>query len=400
VWRTHRFLPAIVVGAIALSACAASPKPITFDTETSGPSTTSAVTTVATPTSVVTTRPSASSPTPTTTSFAPVTARWTPVTANLTGLPSECGNMSLVSVRPDRDMLVASVAQQGLWSSANGATQWSPLGRGAGSATVTNRGSSIVYDPEHLDTFWESGIYNGGGVYRTDDNGATFRQLGSISHVDAVSVDLTDPARRTLLASRHESGTVYRSTDGGTTWTTISGSLPYGIGFATGPFVVNAQTYLLGTNHGTKTGIYRTTNGGATWVQAFSPGAVGQPLVTRPDGALYWTLENGGIVKSTNGGVSWEQVTRAGTINQGSPQVVQLPDGNLAAVGNSQVILSADAGRTWRAAGPGMPYAPNGFAYSPFRNAFYIWHFDCNVAASNALPRTAIMSLAYNYKTQ
>ena len=43
---------------------------------------------------------------------------------------------------------------------------------------ITNRPSAIVYDPEHADTFWEAGIYNGGGVYKTEDNGKTFVQLG------------------------------------------------------------------------------------------------------------------------------------------------------------------------------------------------------------------------------
>jgi photosystem II stability/assembly factor-like uncharacterized protein len=399
VWRTRRLVPIIAAGGLVLAACGASPKPITFDTEPPGVSTTSTPTTVSAPATAATLSPVTTQSSPAST-FAPITAQWTPAAANLTGLPSECGNMSLVSVRPDRDMLLASVAKQGLWSSASGVTQWSPLGRGAGSATITNRGSTIVYDPEHLDTFWESGLYNGGAVYRTDDNGATFRQLGSISSSDSVSVDLTDPARRTLLANQHESGTVYRSTDGGSTWTTISGSLPYGVGFTSAPYVVNAQTYLLGTNHGTKTGIFRTTNGGAVWSQVFATGAIGQPMVSRRDGSLYWTLENGGVAKSTNAGVTWTQVTRAGTISPTASQVVQLPNGNLAAVGNSQVIVSADDGGTWRAVGPGMPYAPNGFTYSPFRNAFYIWHFDCSFTTNDAIPPTAIMSLAYNYKTQ
>src|SRR5262249_12710779 len=127
--------------------------------------------------------PLVTAPPPTTASTtAPVSAAWTPVTENLAGTPSECGNVSLVSAHPDRDMVITSVAQHGLWAGENGASSWTPLGTGPGSAKIINRGSTIVYDPDHQDTFWESGIYNAGGVYRTDDNGTTFRQLGDVVH--------------------------------------------------------------------------------------------------------------------------------------------------------------------------------------------------------------------------
>ena len=187
-----------------LAGCGKSSPPITL------PPTTSASTTLMT-------KPSTTAPASlaTTTTRQPVTGSWIPVTANLAGLPSECGNLSLLSVRPDRDMLTVSVALRGLWASENGAVVWTPLGMGAGSATITNRGSSIVYDPDHPNTFWQSGIYNGGGVYRTDDNGVTFRQLGNVTHSDAVSVDLTDPQRLTLLSAGHEQTALFVSHNAG-----------------------------------------------------------------------------------------------------------------------------------------------------------------------------------------
>jgi photosystem II stability/assembly factor-like uncharacterized protein len=310
--------------------------------------------------------------------------------------------MSLLSVRPDRDMLIAGIALKGLRESANGSDTWNALGSGAGSAVITNRPSSIVYDPDSPDTFWESGIYNGGGVYRTDDNGVTFRQLGDVKHSDAVSVDLTDPARRTLLTGVHEQPNVFRSTDGGGTWTDISGSLPERVGFATGPFVIDAQTYLLGTSNGSNAGIYRTTDGGTTWTAVFTGGTAGIPLVAKSDGALYWALErSGGIVKSTDAGVTWTPATRPGTMSPVVSSLVELPDGRLAAVGDRLVITSADHGATWRSVGPAMPYTPVGLAYSPFRNAFYIWYFTCDRDPNgNAIPPDAIMSLAFDYKTQ
>jgi hypothetical protein len=42
---------------------------------------------------------------------------------NLAGLESECGNTSLVSTRPDRDVITAGIALQGPWASADGAEE-------------------------------------------------------------------------------------------------------------------------------------------------------------------------------------------------------------------------------------------------------------------------------------
>jgi len=114
-------------------------------------------------------------------------------------MASECGNMTYVSAKPNEDLVIAGVAQRGLWGSTDGGMSWHQLGSGGGSATITNRPGSIIYDPVRTDVFWESGIYNSNGVYRTDNGGSVFRSLGSIHHNDSVSVDFSDINRRTLL---------------------------------------------------------------------------------------------------------------------------------------------------------------------------------------------------------
>jgi photosystem II stability/assembly factor-like uncharacterized protein len=367
----HRRRPAVTVAVVAcacllVASCGSSGKSLAALEDPGGPPTTT--TAAATATTV----------TPASTTAGPpaTNVKWVSAAANLVGMQSECGNLSLVSNRPDRDMLIASIAQHGLWASLDGGASWTPLGQGPGSGTITNRGSSIVYDPAHADTFWESGIYNGAGVYRTDDNGVTFHQLGDAHHIDAVGIDLTDPARRTLLVGAHQSATLLRSSDGGATWTDISASLPSGVGFASGPFVVAAKEFLLGTNHGTASAIYRSTDGGATWKAVYNGGVVGQVAIG--GGKMYWMLENGGLVKSSDGGATWTAAARAGTLSVDAPVLQVLPDGTLAAVGGQGIVTSSDQGATWHKIGPPIPFLANGFTYSPFRKAFYAWHFTCN----------------------
>src|SRR5579864_5140063 len=144
---------------------------------------------------------------------------WTNVTSNLANMQSECGNLTLLSAVPHSNAVIAGVARQGLWISNDAGASWQPLGTGKGSARITNRASWISYDPVNPARFYESGAYND-GVFATGDSGATFGQLGSVKHNDFVSVDYTDPERKTLLAGGHEqSRTVWKSNDGGKSWT-------------------------------------------------------------------------------------------------------------------------------------------------------------------------------------
>jgi len=312
-------------------------------------------------------------------------SKWANVTGNLANMASECGNLTLLSQPPGSDTIIAGVARQGLWANRS-ASLWSRLGTGTGSAAITHRPSWITYDPAHPGVFWESGIYGEGGIYQTTNNGNTFRQLGSITHNDYVSVDFRDPGRRTLLASGHEqSNMVWRSADGGETWTNVGVNLPPNTNASMAPLVVSAQTYLVNsTAAGSGTpGIYRTTNGGASWQQVAPAGPHGPPLVAS-NGAIYWPAGDK-LLRSTNSGATWSQV---GSGLQTVPPI-ELPNGRLVSVGSTNLLVSADAGVTWSPVGPPLPYAPSGVIYSPRRQAFFIWRWDCG----QTVPPDAIMKL-------
>src|SRR5947199_2161466 len=86
----------------------------------------------------------------------PLRAQWVNVTGNLAGMPSECGNLCLLSVVPGQDRIIAGIAKRGLWQTTDGGASWTQLGQGAGSDIIVNRPSRILYDPRNPDTFWES----------------------------------------------------------------------------------------------------------------------------------------------------------------------------------------------------------------------------------------------------
>lgn len=310
---------------------------------------------------------------------APLQAQWVNVTSNLAGMPSECGNLCLLSTVPGKDKIIAGIAKLGLWQTTDGGGTWTQMGQGADSEDITNRPSEIVYDPKNADIFWESGIYNSFGVYRTDDGGNTFHHLGNARHNDAVALNFADSKRSLLLAGGHEqSRNVSKSTDGGQTWTNIGAALPEGSKFSSNPLIIDATTYVVNASGWGKGagGIFRTTDGGSTWQQVSSMEANGAPL-RASDGSIYWTLmQDRGLIRSVEQGLTWAQVCGANTI-KGS-RVIELPNGKLAVIGGKHIKISSDKGVTWEAICEALPGSPAGLIYAPARQSFFIWYWDCN----------------------
>jgi photosystem II stability/assembly factor-like uncharacterized protein len=321
--------------------------------------------------------------------------QWVNVTANLAGMASECGNTPYLASHPARDLLITSVARHGLWASSDAGASWHQLWPTAGALQITNRGSSIVFDPVHPGTFWESGIYNGPGVYRTTDDGATFTSLGSAHHVDSVSVDLSDPQRMVLLAGGHEQKqTLYRSADGGGTWTNVGQNLPGGTNFCTSALVIDRDTHLVGCSGyaGGTDGVFRTTDGGRTWASTTTAPAAALPL-RASNGTIYWSLiYDRGLIKSADQGRTWTQTVQGGTLKTVHP--IELPDGRIVAVGARTLMISSDEGSTFTTLGAPLPFVPNSITYSPYRNAFFIERFDCG----NAVLADAISRAGFDYR--
>jgi hypothetical protein len=400
----------LVVFVVLGAGCGGSSPPITFD-PTSVPS---ATTTTTSPPSSSTSSGSGGSSVEPSSSLAPVTVgdRWVDATANLAGMRSYCGNLSFVSARPDRDQVLAGVAGQGLFASDPGSSEWVPFGRGPGSASLTHRTSSIVYDPDDPQRFWESGYYGLGpppdtsaaSVNRTDDDGSTFVALDSVPPTDLVSIDLTDPERRTLLAGLRGQPKVYGSTDGGATWADISNGLPTDLGEASFPQVLDERTYLVGTHKGDRgvaasPGVWRTEDGGATWTKVFDEGVAGPPLMST-NGNIYWIVDAGGVIASRDQGKSWRPLP--GRLPSGGgdfgdarrARIIELPDGTWVSMSEHYVIVSRDHGASWRGVGPALPIKFSGFTYSEARGAVYAWEAYCDFQAGvNPVKPRAIMRL-------
>jgi hypothetical protein len=199
-----------------------------------------------------------------------MTGMWVDVTGSLK-------SVTRVWAVPKTDKILAGVMGSGLWAYTAAGGSWTQLGSIKGSTV-----SQIVFDPCNGDRFWIAAQGSGGGVYYTEDGGATTKKLGAMSDVTGVSVDFKVSMGQTIIAAKtmpspwaDGAGAVSVSTDGGTTWTdqtaafTATKATPFGYVYAVDNKTLLASAFKNGTaaNYNAEGGIWVTKDGGTTWAQ-------------------------------------------------------------------------------------------------------------------------------------
>jgi photosystem II stability/assembly factor-like uncharacterized protein len=177
-------------------------------------------------------------------------------------------------------------------------------------------------------------------------------QPNGIGRTTTIAFHPTDPNR---LYVGTPNGGLWASTDGGATWATQTDFLPtLGVSAILVDPVTPATMYI-GTgdkdaNDASGLGVYKTTNGGTTWT-ASSTG-MGDLTVHGmrfdPDGSsTVIAATTDGIYRSTNGGANWIQTLASGT----TYQVTYRPGSTntLYAANKEQFFTSTDDGATWNA---------------------------------------------------
>lgn len=172
-----------------------------------------------------------------------------------------------------------------------------------------------------------------------------------------------------------------RTTDGGATWTTgqILGGTTYGIGNICGidENTAFAAVYNGVGNQNNTCGIYKTTNGGTTWT--LLPGAV-QGSASFANNVHFWNAQEGmchgdvrdgyfEIYTTVNGGMTWQRVPQAnitgGTAGSGEggwTSVIETVGENTVMFGTNKgkVYISDDRGFHWRVTNANITPGDNG----------------------------------------
>jgi photosystem II stability/assembly factor-like uncharacterized protein len=221
---------------------------------------------------------------------------------------------------------------------------------------------------------WGDGVYksmNGGLTW-------TRMGLEETRHIGKIVIDPTDPSVVWVAAVGHLWGSnpergVYKTTDGGATWKKIlyKDENTGAIDLAMDPrdhnvvFAAMYQRQRKGwgfNGGGPGSGIYRTTDGGVTWTEMVNglprgdKGRIGLTAFARDGRTVYAVVEAdpagaGGVFRSLNRGESWEHLSSLNPRPMYYSRIYLDPkDGNRVYLmgSNRGLWLSDDAGRSFR----------------------------------------------------
>ena len=290
------------------------------------------------------------------------------------------GRIHDVEARPDDPSTIyAATATGGLWKTTNKGTTWDPIFDDQPVSTF----GDVALAPSDPTVVWAgTGEQNnrqstswGNGVYRSVDAGSTWTHLGltKTRHIGRIKVHPEDPdvayvaALGNLWVPSEERG-VYKTTDGGETWTKVlfvseyTGAVDLALD-PENPDVLYAATYqrlrrTWGFNGGGPgSGLYKTTDGGESWRELTSglpegdKGRIGIALAPSDPDVLYATVEHAsqsGTFRSTDAGAAWTKVNDLNPRPMYYSHVVVDPtDAARVFVLATEFYMSADSGRTF-----------------------------------------------------
>lgn len=250
------------------------------------------------------------------------------------------GRIADVEVHPtDRSTWYVAAGSGGVWKTTDAGITFTPLFESQPSYSI----GEITLDPTNPDIVWVGTGENvsgrhvgwGDGVYLSRDAGRTWQRMGlpASEHIGRILVDPRDgdvvlvAAEGPLWAPGGERG-VYRTADGGATWTRVlavdehTGATDLEFDPAD-PDVVYAATYqrrrhvwgfLAG---GPGSGLHKSTDGGRTWrklttgLPAGDLGKIGLAVTPADPARVYATIEaqpgTRGFYASHDRGESWEK---------------------------------------------------------------------------------------------
>ena len=307
-----------------------------------------------------------------------------PVTgaANVGGNPTVSGRIAGLAADPtNANIIYMAAAGGGVWKTTDGGVTWNPLTDGQstlfmGAIAVAPSNGNVIYAGTGEAT--NSGdSYYGRGVLKSSDGGATWTLENdsgafNLSTISKIAISPTDA--NTVYVAIDNQGVngnpnvvdgIYKSTDGGATWTNTTTAITNVTAANQFSDVVidpaNANTLYCAVGDpggSTANGVYESTNAGGSWAAT---------------GATFAALDNGDGIGSIKLAIS-----------ASNPKVLFASAADAATDNLDFVATTTDGGTTWAGISPGVDYLNGQGSY------------DQTVAIDPTNPKVAYVGGAFN----
>ena len=252
------------------------------------------------------------------------------------------GRISDIAIDPsDKRTWYVGVAAGGVWKSTNGGISFAPIFDGQGSFSI----GAVTIDHANPNVIWvgtgennaQRVVAYGDGIYKSIDGGRSWTNMGlkTSEHIGRIVIDPRNSdvvyvaAHGPLWRKGGERG-LYKTTDGGKTWTKILGVDDYtGVNDVQmdprNPDILIATTWqrmrrvYAFVAGGPGSGVWRSTDAGKTWTKSQSGfpsvdlGRIGLAISPANPGVVYAIAEaaerKGGFFRSRDGGASWDKMS-------------------------------------------------------------------------------------------
>jgi len=254
------------------------------------------------------------------------------------------GRISDIVIHPENENLwYITAGSGGVWKTENSGTTWKSIFDDQNSYSI----GCISLDPKNPDIIWVGTGENvggrhvayGDGIYKSEDSGESWINMGlkKSEHISKIIIhpknsDIIWVASQGPLWSKGGQRGVYKSTDGGESWTQTLGDNEW-VGATDllidprNPNLLYAATWqrhrtvagYLGGGPGSA--IYKSNDGGDNWIKLknglpnSNMGKIGLVLSPQNPDVIYAAIEldrrTGGVYKSTSKGAQWTKMSDA-----------------------------------------------------------------------------------------
>ncbi len=300
-------------------------------------------------------------------------------------------------------IVYAAVGPSGIWKSDNAGLTWSPVFFKEATVSV----GDVTIAQSHPEIIWagtgeatcRNSVTIGDGVYKSTDGGKTWTNMGlkETRHISRIIINPGDPNIVFVAAMGHLWGAnadrgVFKTTDGGITWKKVlyvdenTGCADLAMDpddsltlYAAAYEHRRAPYYF--SSGGPGSGLYKTVDGGETWTRLAKDlpegilGRIGVAVAPSAPGVVYALIEHKerGIWRSEDRGESWKRTADAETVRRVSTRPfyyshirVDPTNDKVVYVQSTGFYVSTDGGQKFRAIGAGIHSDHHALWINPF----------------------------------